>query len=101
MKILIIEDEQPTAAKLSAMLEQEDRNGQRYLLDKSLADLEKGLDPAHFYRLNRKYITSINAIRKLKSVGKGRIQVELVPEAPEEVIVSSEQAAGFKEWMDA
>lgn len=78
-----------------------DRNGQRYLLDKSLADLEKGLDPAHFYRLNRKYITSINAIKKLKSVGKGRIQVELVPEAPEEVIVSSDQAAGFKEWMDA
>lgn len=78
-----------------------DQAGQRYLLDKSLADLEKELDPAQFYRVNRKYITSINAIKKLKSMGKGRIMVELQPEPPEEVLVSSDQAAAFKDWMDA
>ncbi len=78
-----------------------DKSGQRHLLDKSLTELEKELDPAQFFRLNRKYLASINAIRKLRSQGKGKLLVELEPNAPEEVIVSSEQTAGFKEWMDA
>ncbi|KIC96418.1 LytR/AlgR family response regulator transcription factor [Flavihumibacter solisilvae] len=78
-----------------------DGQGQRYLLDKSLSDLERELDPAHFFRLNRKYLANINAIRKLKGFGKGKLLVELHPAAPEEVIVSSEQTASFKDWMDA
>lgn len=68
---------------------------------RSLAELEKELDPALFFRLNRKYIANINAIDKLKSQGKGKLMVELSPPPPEEVLVSSEQTASFKEWMDA
>jgi len=78
-----------------------DTGGAKYLLDRSLADLEKELDPALFFRLNRKYLASINAIGKLKSQGKGKLMVELSPPPPEEVVVSAEQTASFKEWMDA
>ncbi len=78
-----------------------DRQGQRYLLDKSLSDLEKELDPRDFFRLNRKYITHINAIHRLRSQGKGKLAVEFNPPAPEEVVVSSELSTRFKEWMDA
>lgn len=78
-----------------------DGKGSKYLLDKSLADLEKDLDPAQFFRLNRKYIANINAIVKLKSHGKGKLLVELSPPAGEEVVVSAEQTASFKEWMNA
>ncbi|ULQ51644.1 LytR/AlgR family response regulator transcription factor [Flavihumibacter fluvii] len=78
-----------------------DGQGSKYLLDKSLADLERDLDPAVFFRLNRKYLANINAILKLKSLGKGKLQVELSPPAGEEVVVSAEQTASFKDWMDA
>ncbi len=77
-----------------------DNEGQKHLLDKSLAELEKDLDPAQFFRLNRKYLANINAIRKLRSQGKGKLLVELEPAASEEVVVSSEQSAGFRQWMD-
>lgn len=78
-----------------------DAQGTKYLLDKSLAELEKDLDPATFFRLNRKYIVNINAILKLKSLGKGKLLVELSPAAGEEVVVSAEQTGSFKDWMDA
>jgi two-component system LytT family response regulator len=78
-----------------------DTVGQRYLLDKSLSDIEKELNPAQFFRLNRQYLAHINAIKKLKAVGKGKLQVELDPQAPEEIIISADQTAAFKDWLDA
>ncbi len=78
-----------------------DTAGQRYLLDKSLADIEKELNPVQFFRLNRQYLAQINAIKKLKTAGKGKLLVELSPPAPEEVWISADQTAAFKEWLDA
>ncbi|GAO42234.1 LytR/AlgR family response regulator transcription factor [Flavihumibacter petaseus] len=78
-----------------------DDTGQRYLLDKSLSDLEKELNPDQFFRVNRKYLAHINAISRLRSPGKGKLLVEFDPPAPEEVAVSTELILRFKEWMDA
>lgn len=78
-----------------------DTGGQKYLLDKSLSDIERELNPAHFFRLNRQFLAHINSIKKLKSIGKGRLLVELAPPAPEDVLISSEQTAAFKDWLDA
>ena len=66
-----------------------------------LQNWKKDLDPATFFRLNRKYIVNINAILKLKSLGKGKLLVELSPAAGEEVVVSAELTGSFKDWMDA
>ncbi|WP_290798448.1 LytR/AlgR family response regulator transcription factor [Flavihumibacter sp. UBA7668] len=78
-----------------------DAGGQKYLLDKSLSDIERELNPAQFFRLNRQFLAHINSIKKLKSIGKGKLLVELHPAAPEDVLISSEQTAAFKEWLDA
>lgn len=81
--------------KLVCMVEKE---GQKFILDKSLADLEKELEPAIFYRVNRKYLVNINAIKKIKSYPKSKLQLELTPHVTEDVIVSQENTAAFKEW---
>lgn len=81
--------------KLVCMVE---KGGQKFILDKSLADLEKELEPALFYRVNRKYLVNINAITKIKSYPKSKLQLELIPPVMEEVIVSQENTAAFKEW---
>ncbi|KYP15767.1 LytTR family DNA-binding domain-containing protein [Flavihumibacter sp. CACIAM 22H1] len=78
-----------------------DTDGQKYLLDKSLSDIERELNPAQFFRLNRQFLAHINAIKKLKSIGKGKLSVELDPASPEEVLISAEHTAAFKEWLDA
>ena len=81
--------------KLVCMVE---KDGQKFILDKSLADLEKELDPSLFYRVNRKYLVNIGSIKKIKSYPKSKLQIELAPPVAEEVIISQENTAAFKEW---
>jgi DNA-binding LytR/AlgR family response regulator len=76
-----------------------DKNNQKFILDKSLSDLEKELTPAQFFRINRKYIANINAVKKMKLYGKGKLLVELIPAVEEEVIISNETVPAFKEWI--
>lgn len=76
-----------------------DNSNQKFILDQSLADLERETDPSIFYRVNRKYLVNVSAIQKIKSYPKSKLELELKPAAPEEVIVSQENAAAFKEWM--
>jgi DNA-binding LytR/AlgR family response regulator len=76
-----------------------DNKGQKFILDKSLADLEKETDPAQFYRLNRKFLVSIHAIKKIKTHPKSKLLIELEPALPEEIIVSQENVTAFKEWV--
>jgi DNA-binding LytR/AlgR family response regulator len=76
-----------------------DHNNQKFILDKSLSDIEKELVPSQFFRINRKYLANINAVKKMKLYGKGKLLVELVPAVEEEVIISNETIAAFKEWI--
>jgi DNA-binding LytR/AlgR family response regulator len=72
---------------------------QKFLLDKSLADVEKETDPTQFYRVNRKYLVNVNAIKRMKAHQKGKLIVEVQPAVNEEIIVSQENASAFKEWI--
>ena len=76
-----------------------DNKGQKFILDQSLADIEKQLDPSQFYRINRKYLVQMNAIKKIKTYPKSKLQLELEPVINDEIIISQENVAGFKEWM--
>jgi len=76
-----------------------DINGQKFLLDRSLSDIEKEVDPMLFYRLNRKYLANINAIKKIKASPKSKILIDLEPAVNEEIIISQENITAFKEWM--
>ncbi len=75
-------------------------DGQKYILDESLAELESQLDPGSFFRLNRKYLVNLTAIKKMKAYPKSRIAVELTPAAAEEIVISQENSGAFKDWMD-
>lgn len=76
-----------------------DNKGQKFILDQSLAEIEKSLDPAHFYRVNRKFLVNMNAVKKIRVMGKSKLQLELEPAAQEEVTISQENATAFKQWM--
>ena len=76
-----------------------DNKNQKFILDLSLADIEKQLDPAQFYRANRKFLVSINSIKRMKTYPKSKLLLELEPGINEEIVISQENVAGFKEWM--
>ncbi|HYF32482.1 MAG TPA: LytTR family DNA-binding domain-containing protein [Chitinophagaceae bacterium] len=77
-----------------------DSKSQKFILDQSLADLEKQVDPSQFYRVNRKYLVNLNAIRRIRSYPKSKLQLEIQPAPPEDIIISQENAAAFKAWME-
>jgi DNA-binding LytR/AlgR family response regulator len=76
-----------------------DSNNQKYILDQSLADIEKQLDPLLFYRVNRKFLIQMNAIKRIKSSSKSRLSLEVYPPVNEEISISPENASAFKDWM--
>jgi DNA-binding LytR/AlgR family response regulator len=76
-----------------------DQKNQKFILDQSLAEIEKQLDPAMFYRVNRKYLIQLGAIKRIKSYPKSKLQVEVEPLIGEEIIISQENTAAFKAWM--
>ncbi|MGB8190513.1 MAG: LytTR family DNA-binding domain-containing protein [Chitinophagaceae bacterium] len=77
-----------------------DSKAQKFILDQSLSDLEKHLDPAQFYRVNRKYLVNLNAIKRIKSYPKSKLQLEIQPAPAEEIIISQENTTAFKAWME-
>jgi len=75
------------------------RDGKRHMLDKALADVETELEPARFFRVNRNFLVSIDAVARCSPLGKGRLLVQLQPPTGAEVTVSQERAAEFKLWL--
>ena len=75
-----------------------DVDGHKYIVDKPLAVIEEELDPTLFFRLNRKFITNVNAVEKFKSE-EGKIRVDLNPSASEDIYVSKENAPNFRRWI--
>jgi len=74
------------------------RDGTRHLVDGTLAELERELDPARFFRANRQTIVNVAAVAGFRSVGKGRLVVETRHGGPG-IDVSPERAQAFRDWL--
>lgn len=73
----------------------------KYLpLEYSLDNLEELLDPAYFFRINRKFIININSIEKIHSYFNSRLKLILKPLPETDVIISRERVASFKKWLN-
>ena len=77
-----------------------DFSGHQYIIDKNLGELETALDKKRFFRINRKFVASIDAIEKFRP-DNGKIRVFLKPEMKEEIHVSKETAPEFRKWIGA
>jgi two-component system response regulator LytT len=76
------------------------QDGQRHIIDKTLDKLESLLDPDRFFRINRKFLISIESIGNMVSWSKSRVKVELQPPSEAEAIVSVDRSGNFKQWLD-
>jgi DNA-binding LytR/AlgR family response regulator len=74
--------------------------GNQFIVDKNLGELEESLDKKRFFRINRKFISNIEAVERFKP-DNGKIRVFLKPEVKEEVHVSKETAPEFRKWIGA
>lgn len=77
-----------------------DKTGERYIIEKNLSELELELPDRQFFRVNRKFIVSIDAIKSFKPSFKGKIALELMHLSKAEVSISQENAAQFRKWIE-
>ena len=70
-----------------------------FLMDYTLDELALQLDPQYFYRANRQYLVHFKAIKTVHKYHKGKLLIELDLYADHEVIVSTEKATTFKNWL--
>lgn len=73
--------------------------GKVYLVDFTLDELEKQLDPDHFYRANRQFILHFTAIKTVHKWYKSKLLIEPMQSLDEKIIVSAEKASAFKQWL--
>jgi DNA-binding LytR/AlgR family response regulator len=72
----------------------------RYPVDYTLDKLTELLDPAEFFRVNRKCIVKMKAIGAIHKYAASRLKLTLQPPTDMDVFVSTERYGAFKEWLD-
>lgn len=71
-----------------------------YVIDYSLEQVEDLVDPARFFKINRKYMITINAIDDIITYSNSRLKIELKHSDDQDVIVAREKVKQFKSWLD-
>jgi len=72
----------------------------RYFVSYSIEELSTKLDPRRFFRANRQYIISIDAVRKVHNYFNFKLKVEIKTDPKAEIIVSRARTSAFKSWMN-
>lgn len=72
----------------------------KYILDHTLDQLMEMIDPNRFFRINRKYIISIDGFTDIISYSSNRLKIHLKNENVMDAIVSRERVQDFKKWLD-
>ncbi|KPK84178.1 MAG: hypothetical protein AMS27_10640 [Bacteroides sp. SM23_62_1] len=76
-------------------------SGKIFDIDYSLDQVQKMVDPEKFFRINRNFIISIDAITDIITWSSNRLKVKLTGgDENFEMVVSREKVSDFKSWLD-
>ena len=70
-----------------------------YLIDSTLEVVEAEINPKEFYRVSRKFIVPLKAVKEIQVYSNSRLKIILPTYKDDEVIVARERVGGFKEWI--
>lgn len=71
-----------------------------YCIDYTLDQLEPMLDQETYFRINRKYIVSINACTNILAWSNSRLRLKIEGTDDPDIIVARERVQEFKNWLD-
>lgn len=75
--------------------------GKNYAIDYSLDKVEELIDLKMFFRVSRNFIVNFSAIQDVIAYSTSRLKLVLTTwDQADEILVSRERVAEFKEWMD-
>jgi len=72
----------------------------KYMLDNPLDKIESSLDPNSFFRISRKYIVTVQHLKKVHQYFNNRLKIDIDTKHKLEFIVSRDKVKYFKMWLD-
>lgn len=72
----------------------------KFIIDHKLDHLSEMLDPNLFFRLSRKFIGNIHAVKLVNKYFNSRLLVRLEPEPKEQILISRARVPLFLDWME-
>ena len=72
-----------------------------YIIDYSLEELESMLDANRFFKINRKYIVSIDACSQIIAWSNNRLKIDIEGIDDHKIVVARERVRDFKSWLDS
>ena len=79
----------------------QNNEGRDYAISYSLDQVENLIDPAKFFRINRRFLVSFLAISNIVSYSNSRLRINLKSNDSEDLIVSREKVQDFKKWLES
>ena len=75
--------------------------GKSFPVEFTIDKLETLLNPASFFRINRKFLVNMESISKMVAYSRGRVKLELNPKPEDDfdTIVSIDRSGDFKKWL--
>ncbi|MEO7047321.1 MAG: LytTR family transcriptional regulator DNA-binding domain-containing protein [Ferruginibacter sp.] len=78
-----------------------DKFSKKYLIDKTLSELDNEMDKAIFFRANRQCLININFIKSFKTFQRVKLLVDIsVPDFDYPIIISQHAAPTFRKWIE-
>ena len=74
-------------------------SNKKYIIDDTLDKIQSEVSSENFYRANRQFIVSKNAIENIAIYFNGRLIVNILPKPDEKILVSKAKATDFKNWL--
>lgn len=74
-------------------------DGQKYLVEYTLEELEGMLDPQQFFRINRSLVVAFKSVDQIHPYFGNRLKLFLDPAMEKDVLVSREKVNEFKKWL--
>jgi DNA-binding LytR/AlgR family response regulator len=75
-------------------------DNRNYVVEFTLETLMDMLDPALFFRINRRYLISHRAIGGMIALSGNKLKIELLHHGDDDIYISRDRLSGFKEWLD-
>ena len=72
----------------------------RFIIDYTLEQLEQLVDPEKFFRINRKYLVTLDAVKDIVTYSNSRLRLILKHTDDMDAIVSRDKVQDFKKWLD-
>jgi DNA-binding LytR/AlgR family response regulator len=71
-----------------------------YIIDYSLDELHLLLDEGRFFKINRKYIVSLEACNHMYAWSNSRLKLDIEGIDDSHIVVAREKVQEFKQWLD-